>query len=624
MQRKYIYSALTVIAVALFGIIYTFVRGNEPLLGLDLQGGVSVVLAPTEEASDEQLETTINILRGRIDQIGVAEPEIRAQGQNIVVELPGVVSDQQDALDRLSQTAELVFRPVFFDPTFGTFGQNAAGGAGGSHSDDADVIGPQPDSGEGEDTEDAVGEDAEDEGDDITSDENLADEDSVDDAEEAVEVEPADDESDDTELSLGAGPTNVAFRLQDTDVLDDEDLVLDPDDLDFDSLDLDDLDLDSLDLDDLDAGILNPEDLIQGDVLFGGPAQCPTELSTTAEVGDDEFVTLFDSLGPVCLGPVLFKGDALESASANIANANNWLVAPVFKAGPEGIDLFNNAASLCFAADATVCPASGIDPQTQEARGRLAAVLDNEIISAPTINSPNFGRNQITITGGFTEEDARRTAEALNFGALPIELVAQETRTVSASIGGDVLTAGLISGLIGLGLVAVYLLFYYRLAGLVAIGGLILSALLLWTIIAFLGESAGLALSLAGVVGLIVSIGVSTDSNIVYFENVKEAYRTGTKVETSVERAYKTSISTIIKADVVSLVAAVVLYFLAVGAVRGFALYLGLATILDLVISLYFMRPALIWLASREFAKNNPKLVGMSRPAHGDSEGVNS
>ena len=105
-------------------------------------------------------------------------------------------------------------------------------------------------------------------------------------------------------------------------------------------------------------------------------------------------------------------------------------------------------------------------------------------------------------------------------------------------------------------------------------------------------------------------------------EEKKEAYRTGTKVETSVERAYKTSISTIIKADVVSLVAAVVLYFLAVGAVRGFALYLGLATILDLVISLYFMRPALIWLASREFAKNNPKLVGMSRPARGDSEGV--
>jgi preprotein translocase subunit SecD len=167
-------------------------------------------------------------------------------------------------------------------------------------------------------------------------------------------------------------------------------------------------------------------------------------------------------------------------------------------------------------------------------------------------------------------------------------------------------------------LVGIYLLAYYRLAGLVAISGLLLSAMLLWTIIAWLGESVGLALSRAGVVGLIVSIGVSTDSNIVYFENVKDSYRAGRRVPTAVERAYESAISTIVKADVVSLIAAVLLYILTVGAVRGFAFYLGLATILDLIISWMFMRPALGWLARRSAVEENPALLGL--PAVGGSE----
>jgi len=194
-----------------------------------------------------------------------------------------------------------------------------------------------------------------------------------------------------------------------------------------------------------------------------------------------------------------------------------------------------------------------------------------------------------------------------------LELVAQETRTVSASIGSDVLRSGVIAGLIGLGLVAIYLLSYYRLAGLVAIGGLVLSAALLWTIVAWFGAQFGLALTLAGVVGLIVAIGVSADSNIVYFENVKESYMSGRRVPTAVERAYESAISTIVKADVVSLIAAVLLYWLTVGAVRGFAFYLGLATILDLVISWVFMRPALAWLARLSAVEENPTLLGLPK-----------
>jgi preprotein translocase subunit SecD len=296
----------------------------------------------------------------------------------------------------------------------------------------------------------------------------------------------------------------------------------------------------------------------------------------------------------------------VESATVSLDSLRGWQVNPVMKSGPNGIDKFNVLATLCFQQDPTICPSpDGNLP------GAVAIVLDHEVISAPSINVPIFSRDQIEISGSFDETSANRLAESLRFGALPLELVAQETRTVSASIGSDVLSSGVVAGLIGLTLVAIYLLAYYRLAGLVAISGLILSGMLLWTIVAWFGSAFGLALTLSGVVGLIVAIGVSADSNIVYFENVKDSYRSGRRIPTAVERAYETAISTIIKADVVSLIAAVLLYLLTVGAVRGFAFYLGLATILDLVISMMFMRPMLAWLARLDAVEKNPKLLGL-------------
>jgi preprotein translocase subunit SecD len=274
----------------------------------------------------------------------------------------------------------------------------------------------------------------------------------------------------------------------------------------------------------------------------------------------------------------------------------------VFKSGPDGIDAFNEAAATCWVQgpDPNVCPS-----------GRLSIVLDHQVVASPAINSPTFSRDEIQITGSFTEDEAKDLAAVLRFGALPVELETQQTRTVSATVGDDVLQAGVTAGLIGLALVAVYLLAYYRLAGLVAISGLVISAALLWAIIAWFGENLGLALTLAGVVGLIVSIGVSADSNIVYFENVKDAYLSGRRIPTSVERAYRSAISTIVKADVVSLIAAALLYWLTVGAVRGFAFYLGLATMLDLIISWLFMRPALGFLARRSAVARRPGLLGL-------------
>ena len=457
-------SAVLVVVAAIGGFVYTLAAGNEPLLGIDLQGGVSVLYQPVGEPDSEAVDQAVEIIRNRVDALGVAEPEIARQGDNITVSLPGL-EDKERALNLVGQTAELRFRPVLAD------------------------------------------------------------------------------------LPLGAVP----------------------------------------------------EECVSG------------ELTIPEDDDREAIVVLTDTEGArrYCLGPTLLTGTAVESASAGLGGqiVSAWQVLPVFRSGPDGIDLFNQAAASCFNAVA-VCPATTTD-QSGRALGRLAIVLDGEVISAPAINVPSFQRDQIVISGAFEEQDAQDLATALNFGALPVELEAQDTRTVSAAVGTDVLRAGVIAGLVGLALVSVYLLAYYKLAGLVALLGLVFSGLLLWTIISYIGETQGLALTLSGVVGLIVAIGVSADSNIVYFENVKDAFAEGRHVSTAIERAYDSAISTIFKADIVSLIAAGLLYFLTVGAVRGFALYLGLATILDLVISVAFMRPALKWIAARSAVEANPRLVGM-------------
>jgi preprotein translocase subunit SecD len=165
--------------------------------------------------------------------------------------------------------------------------------------------------------------------------------------------------------------------------------------------------------------------------------------------------------------------------------------------------------------------------------------------------------------------------------------------------------------LIGFALVSLYLIAYYRLFGLVAIASLVISMALLWTIIAWLGASQGLALTLAGVTGLIVSVGTSVDSNIVYFEHVKEDVRAGRSVRSSVNRAFPIAFSTIVKADVASLIGATVLYLLTVGQVRGFALFLGLATVLDLIATYFFMGPVVRLMAQRESMTTHPRRYGI-------------
>lgn len=574
-------SALSVVAAAVLGIAYTILVGNEPLLGLDLQGGVSVVLEPTsssgEDVSDEALDLTVELLRGRIDEIGVAEPEISRQGNNIVVALPGVVEDQEQALERLQQTAELRFRPVLLD--LGPDLSVIADGEDGITITDADgnLITPGADESDGEDP-----------------------------VVESDETDGLDPEEEESSFSGQAGRFSPAVVQQETTTTtttttteDDSETTVTSEDTGSTTVDAE-----------SDPITAEPQSTLTPSQLQAVEACTISGVTPDDDDEAEDYVVLADRTGNrVCLGPTLLTGEVVETASVSLDfTGSGWQVNPVFRPGDSGINQFNEAAALCFNGDVDVCPSR-----------RLAIVLDHQVISAPSINAANFARDQIVISGDFEEEEARLLAEALRFGALPLELEAQEIRTVSATIGKDVLRSGVIAGIIGLILVALYLLAYYRLAGLVAISGLIISGALLWTIVAWFGDQYGLALSLAGVVGLIVAIGVSADSNIVYFENVKESYMSGRRVPTAVERAYQSAISTIVKADVVSLIAAVLLYWLTVGAVRGFAFYLGLATILDLIISWMFMRPALAWLARRQAVEENPRLLGLPRLAGGSS-----
>jgi len=241
-------------------------------------------------------------------------------------------------------------------------------------------------------------------------------------------------------------------------------------------------------------------------------------------------------------------------------------------------------------------------------------VLDGVVQSAPVIQGDNqafesFG-GKATISGSFSESEAKDLALVLRYGALPVKFDAdnQKVQSVSPTLGKDQLRAGIVSGLIGLALVALFMLAYYRLLGAVVILGLALTGMAIYSLVSYLGQSIGLTLTLAGVTGLIVSVGVTVDSYVVYFERLKDEVRTGKTVRSSVDRGFVRSWRTILAADIVSLIGAGVLYWLAIGSVRGFAFFLGVSTLLDLIIAYFFMHPIVSLMARRRGLVRAPKV----------------
>ncbi len=533
MRRNGLFSLIFIVLLAGAGIVGTLASGNKPLLGLDLQGGVSVVLKPTKQSSSEAIGQAIEIIRQRVDGLGVAEPEISRQGDAIVVQLPGV-KDRERALELVGQTAELRFRPVYtsFPPSLADVGSSTtAPGDAGSTTTTA-----------------------------------------------TTEATTTTTVGGSNEAGYGMAPGESAAPVFQTDSTTTTTAAPDS----------------------TTSTTAAPTSTTQAGSGLAGLDLTPTDQDvadqpvTLAEYDKDNNEVLRYQLGPTAV-----KGDIISSAQAQLEGVGQWVVGLHVKG--DRIDEFNKIAGDCYnkAAD---CPS-----------GQLAIVLDSRVVSAPSINAPSFAADRISISGSFTEGEAKDLALVLRYGSLPVELEAQQTQSVSASLGKDALDAGVSAGLIGLALVALYMIVYYRLLGVVAILSLAVSATLLWTIISYLGANQGLALTLAGVTGIVVSIGVAVDSNVVFYEHLKEDVSKGRTLRSTIDTSFKSAFSTIVKADVASLIGAGILYMLTVGSVKGFALYLGLSTILDLVASYFFMRPLAFMMVRSRVLQDRPRWFGMPR-----------
>jgi preprotein translocase subunit SecD len=247
---------------------------------------------------------------------------------------------------------------------------------------------------------------------------------------------------------------------------------------------------------------------------------------------------------------------------------------------------------------------------------QVAIVLDGLVVSAPRINEPIPSGNA-QITGSFTQTEAADLANVLKYGALPLAFDRGEVQQISPTLGADQLEAGLLAGALGLLLVLIYSLLYYRGLGLVTVGSLFLAGGLVYLLVLLLGKWVGFTLTLAGIAGIIVSIGITADSFIVYFERIRDEIREGRSLRTAVETGWMRARRTIIVADFVSLIAAVLLYVFAVGGVRGFAFTLGLTTLVDLLVVFAFTKPITTLISKLNFYSSGHPLSGFSAKSLG-------
>jgi preprotein translocase subunit SecD len=341
-------------------------------------------------------------------------------------------------------------------------------------------------------------------------------------------------------------------------------------------------------------------------------AKIRTDLRTSG--GDDPdkpLVTcLDDGSEKYILGPAEVLGTDVDGAAAQLNTSaqgvatGGWIVTLDFSG--EGGRKFSRTTTRLAA--------------QQPPLNRFGIVLDGLVVSAPGLNQGPITGGSAQIEGDFTQDEARDLANILKYGALPLTFDAGEVQEVSASLGGDQLTAGLIAGIIGLALVVLYSLLYYRGLGLVTVASLGVAAVLTYGAVVLLGWQIGFRLSLAGVAGLIVAIGIIADSFIVFFERLRDEVRDGKPLRVAVETGWVRARRKILAADFVSLLAAVVLYLLSVGGVRGFAFTLGLTTVIDIAVVFLFTKPLVALLAKTKFFGGGHRLSGLD-PSHLGVEG---
>ncbi|GGM03476.1 MULTISPECIES: protein translocase subunit SecD [Micromonospora] len=559
----------------------------EPRLGLDLVGGTRLTLEATNTVdgrppTSENLEEARQIIESRVNAYGVAEAEVVTEGdRNIVISLPGENRDLTD----VGSAAELRFRKVLkaadgsgtiAPPPAATpnpSGSPAPSPSGGTEPE----VTSSPSGGQGgmAPTPDAT-----------PTPSAPAPSPS---ASAAPETQTIEQQRQAVQQKVGAEAWQAANALQAP-----ADLATDP----------------SLAEKLAPFAELTPREVavlpvpVQFNVPTVGCAQLDERPPASIKDENQQAVAC-EAGAKYLLDQAKVLGTDVSGASAVMDQTSQWVVSLDFKSG--GQEKWTELTRESFNNTGQACDASALG---QDGKCRVAVVLDNRIVSAPEIQGVLTGSSQIT--GNFTQAAASELAGNLRYGALPVTFEEQEQQNVTATLGESHLRAGLLAAGIGMLLVVIYSFFYYRLLGSVIFLSLVLSALLLFGAIVFLGRQIGFTLTLAGIAGIIVSLGVAADSFVIYFERLKDEIREGRSPRSAVPRAWTRARRTIISANAITLMSAVVLYVVSVGTVKGFAFALGLATVLDLLVVFLFRHPIMTMFA-RTRAFLSPRVSGLGR-----------
>lgn len=548
--------AVFALLIVALGAAMWFGNARTPQLALDLSGGTTVTLTAVtqegEEPDDANMQQAVEIIRSRVNGLGVSEAEVSQQGgNNIIVAVPG--EGQERVVEQVGQTAELRFRQVLLYQPVGMEQPPAS---------------PEP-------SPTAEGDDA--------ADDEAAESPSPSGTAEAPTqnraLSPAllaDSGSSGGDGGATAAPGGATPQPQGTQ----PEL---PPEL------LNQLQQQQPDTSDIDEQVLEEFENLD----------CSEPETTRALKDADQQVAVCDreGTGKYVLSEAQLLGTMVTSAQAGLPQtgaAGGWLVQLEFDG--EGTSRFGDLTRRVV--------------NEQQPRNQVAIVLDGLVVSAPRINEPIPG-GQAEITGDFTQQEAEGLANVLKYGALPLTFNQSDITSVSPTLGADQLRGGLIAAGIGMCLVVLYALFYYRALGFVAISSLALAAVTTYAAVSLLGAYMGYRLSIAGIAGLIVAIGITVDSFIVYFERLRDEAREGRSVRASVERGWRRARRTILVGDAVAFLAALVLWLLAVGGVKGFAFTLGLTTIIDVVIVFLFTKPAIAYLSRTKFFGDGHVLSGL-------------
>ena len=560
MRRKLLFTLIATVFVSMALVGGNLIAGNKPSLGLDLQGGASVTLEPKGDFDTAALDVAVEIIRARVDSIGVAEPEIIRQGSTVVINLPGV-KDQERALEIVGRTGEVLLRPVLQsgvrnteETTTTIAGQTTLPGATSSTVAGATTTVAGATTTVAGATTTVVA---------------------------STTSQPASSGGlGSSRRPMSAATTTTPVTFPATTSPSTTTPVTFPATTSPSST----------------AVAVDGVATTTTVAVAVSPSTPQQDISMTNEPSKQAILESRD--GRVYFtGPSQADGQVFANDASAQINNGSWVVAVGLRGGASGEDKWNALAQQCFQKAAT-CPT-----------GQIAIVLDGVVISAPVVQTANFS-GSVQISGDFKEAEAKDLAKILEFGAVPVRFDSPTAQTVSATLGKDSLNAALISGLVGVLLVLLFLFFYYRRLAIVVLGGLAISGMLQWSAISWLSQRNGLALSLSGITGIIVSVGVTVDSYVVFFEKLKDDVLGGKTLKNSASRSFDSAWRTIVAADTVSLIGAVVLWFLTVGSVRGFAFFLGLSTLCDIIVAYFFTRPTVI-LMSRSKWMNGAKMFGV-------------